>query len=114
MARLTDRIRRVLQKPGTIDIRPYERMVERVGARAEAVGKLSDDELRDAAATLRTGEAFTDNELVELLAVAREAAERAIGERPFDCQLVGALALMQGRVIEMATGEGKTLAGAIA
>ncbi|HYU85280.1 MAG TPA: accessory Sec system translocase SecA2 [Kribbellaceae bacterium] len=114
MARLTDRIRRVLQKPGTIDIRPYERMVERVGARAEAVGKLSDDELRDAAATLRTGEAFTDNELVELLAVAREAAERAIGERPFDCQLVGALALLQGRVIEMATGEGKTLAGAIA
>jgi len=114
MARLTDRIKRVLQRPGSIDIRPYQRLVERVGTRADEIGALSDDELREAAAKLRTGETFTDDQLVELLAVAREAAERAIGERPFDCQLIGALALLQGRVVEMATGEGKTLAGAIA
>ncbi len=114
MARLTDRIRRVLQRPGSIDIRPYQRLVDQVGERADTVADLSDDELREAAGKLRTEGEFTDDELVELLAVAREAAERTVGDRPFDGQLVGALALLQGRVIEMATGEGKTLAGAIA
>ena len=44
----------------------------------------------------------------------REAADRAIGLRPFDVQLLGALRMMAGDVIEMATGEGKTLSGAIA
>ncbi len=110
MAKLTDRIRRVLQRPGSIDIRPYERLVALVDERTE----LSDEELVEAAAELRGTEPFTDDELVDFLAIAREAADRTIGDRPFDCQLVGALALLQGRVIEMATGEGKTLAGAIA
>ncbi len=110
MAKLTDRIRRVLQRPGSIDIRPYERLVALVDDRTE----LSDEELAEAAKELRGTEPFKDEELVDFLAIAREAADRTIGDRPFDCQLVGALALLQGRVIEMATGEGKTLAGAIA
>jgi preprotein translocase subunit SecA len=46
--------------------------------------------------------------------VAREAAQRGLGERPFDVQLVGTLALLAGQVVEMATGEGKTLSGALA
>jgi preprotein translocase subunit SecA len=46
--------------------------------------------------------------------VAREAARRALGERPYDVQLVGTLAMLSGYVAEMATGEGKTLAGALA
>ena len=48
------------------------------------------------------------------VAVGREAARRSLDERPFDVQLVGTLALLAGHVVEMATGEGKTLAGAIA
>lgn len=50
----------------------------------------------------------------ELLAALREIAQRAIGMRPFDVQLQGALALMEGDVVQMATGEGKTLVGALA
>lgn len=110
MAKLTERIRRVLQRPGSIDIRPYEQLVGLVDDRTE----LSDEELAEAAEKLRGEKPFSDDELVEFLAVAREAAARTIEDTPFDCQLVGALALMHGRVIEMATGEGKTLAGAIA
>ena len=110
MAKFTDRIRRVLQRPGSIDIRPYEKLVALVDDRDEA----TDEELAEAAGKLRGTEPFTDDDLVEFLSVAREAAGRTIGDKPFDCQLVGALALLQGRVIEMATGEGKTLAGAIA
>ncbi|MEJ5919923.1 MULTISPECIES: accessory Sec system translocase SecA2 [unclassified Corynebacterium] len=50
----------------------------------------------------------------ELLAALREVSERAIGMRPFDVQLQGALRLIEGDVVQMATGEGKTLSGALA
>lgn len=49
-----------------------------------------------------------------LLAILREVAQRTIGLRPFDVQLQGALQLLEGDVVEMATGEGKTLSGALA
>ena len=45
----------------------------------------------------------------ELFALAREAARRALGQRPYDEQIVAALALDRGAVVEMHTGEGKTL-----
>src|SRR4051794_9309180 len=48
------------------------------------------------------------------MALAREAAWRAIGKRPFPVQLMGALAMCEGLVAEMATGEGKTLTAALA
>jgi len=47
--------------------------------------------------------------LVEAFAVVREAAKRTINMRPFDVQLLGAVALHQGKIAEMKTGEGKTL-----
>ncbi len=64
----------------------------------------------DALAELVTG--TTDR--VELGAALREAAWRALGERPFDSQLLGTIAMLSGFVAEMATGEGKTLSGALA
>jgi len=54
------------------------------------------------------------DDIPQFLAIAREAAERTTELRPFDVQLLGALRMLAGDVIEMATGEGKTLAGAIA
>lgn len=50
----------------------------------------------------------------ELLAALREISQRTLSMRPFDVQLQGALALMEGDVVQMATGEGKTLSGALA
>ncbi len=47
--------------------------------------------------------------LVETFAVVREAAKRHVAMRPFDVQLMGAIVLHQGKISEMATGEGKTL-----
>jgi preprotein translocase subunit SecA len=52
--------------------------------------------------------------LDQAMALAREAAFRAIGLRPFPVQIAGALALMKGLIAEMATGEGKTLTAALA
>lgn len=50
-----------------------------------------------------------DSFIPEAFALAREAARRVLGERPFDVQILGALVLHSGRIVEMKTGEGKTL-----
>ncbi len=55
-----------------------------------------------------------DDILPEAFALAREAARRILGERPFDVQLIGGIALHQGKIVEMKTGEGKTLSSVAA
>jgi len=58
---------------------------------------------------LKKGESC-DDLLPEAFALAREAARRTLGERPYDVQILGAIVLHQGKITEMKTGEGKTLA----
>ncbi|GAA1565353.1 MULTISPECIES: accessory Sec system translocase SecA2 [Kribbella] len=112
--KIASRFRRLLQRPGSIDLGPYERLTQLVGEAEESVLPLTDEELTEAVTELRTTGGLHEDEQIEYLALAREAGKRAIGERAFDGQVVGALAMLQGRIVEMATGEGKTLAGAIA
>ncbi len=112
--KIASRFRRLLQRPGSIDLGPYERLTQLVGEAEESVLALTDEELTEAVAELRTTGGLHEDEQIEFLALARDAAKRTIGERAFDGQVVGALAMLQGRVVEMATGEGKTLAGAFA
>ncbi|MFG2245387.1 accessory Sec system translocase SecA2 [Spirillospora sp. NPDC048823] len=106
---LRDRLRRLVQKPGSVDLAPFRVLVDEAGERESRVRKLSDEELTAAASGLREKE-----DLAGLCALGREAARRTLGERPFDVQLIGTLALLSGHVAEMATGEGKTLSGALA
>jgi preprotein translocase subunit SecA len=80
----------------------------------EKAADLDDDQLRKAAGLLDLDDLAEADDIPQFLAIAREAAERATGLRPFDVQLLGALRMLAGDVVEMATGEGKTLAGAIA
>ena len=72
----------------------------------------SDDELRALTAELKqnfeNGQTL-DAMLVPAFALVREGAKRAIGQRPFDVQLLGGMALHFGKIAEMKTGEGKTL-----
>ncbi|ORV62478.1 accessory Sec system translocase SecA2 [Mycobacterium europaeum] len=79
----------------------------------EAAG-LTDEQLRKAAGLLKLDDLAESEDIPQFLAIAREAAERSTTLRPFDVQLLGALRMLAGDVIEMATGEGKTLSGAIA
>lgn len=76
------------------------------------VRKLSDAQLQAKTAEfkqrLANGE-LVDDLLPEAFAVAREAACRTLGMRPFDVQLIGGIVLHQGKIAEMKTGEGKTL-----
>jgi preprotein translocase subunit SecA len=80
----------------------------------EKAAGLDDEQLRKAAGLLNLDDLAESADIPQFLAIAREAAERAIALRPFDVQLLGALRMLAGDVVEMATGEGKTLAGAIA
>ena len=75
---------------------------------------LDDAQLRKAAKLLELDDLAESRDIPQFLAIAREAAERNTDLRPFDVQLLGALRMLAGDVIEMATGEGKTLSGAIA
>ena len=80
----------------------------------EKAAGLDDDQLRKAAGLLDLDDLAEADDIPQFLAIAREAGERVTGLRPFDVQLLGALRMLAGDVVEMATGEGKTLAGAIA
>jgi preprotein translocase subunit SecA len=75
---------------------------------------LDDEQLLKAAQLLNLKDLADSADVPQFLAVAREAAERTTSLRPFDVQLQGALRMLAGDVVEMATGEGKTLSGAIA
>jgi preprotein translocase subunit SecA len=95
------------------------RMVKRLKKVADYVSSLSDDveKLSDAELRAKTDEfkkrvadgEDLDDLLPEAFAVAREAAWRVLGQRPFDVQVMGGAALHYGNVAEMKTGEGKTL-----
>jgi preprotein translocase subunit SecA len=105
--RLKNKARRFLERPGTVvGLRRYEEMLPEIEALEEGLRELDDAEL--------TERARQAEEPVDICAIGREAARRALDERPYDVQLLGVLAMLSGHVAEMATGEGKTLAAAIA
>src|SRR4029078_9156712 len=82
-----------------------------------AVEALSDDELRAKTEEVRKrlGEGEELDELVpEAFACVREAARRTIGMRHFDVQLIGGMVLHEGRIAEMKSCEGKTVAATLA
>jgi preprotein translocase subunit SecA len=106
MSPLRERVRRFLEKPGTASLSRYQRQLPAIAELEETLENAGDAELAELA-----GEAQGD---AEFCAIGREAARRALGERPYDVQLLGTLVLLSGHVAEMATGEGKTLAGALA
>ena len=76
------------------------------------LGHLSDIELRNKTTNFKARLAAgisTEEILPEAYAVVREIAKRTLGQRHFDVQLMGGIALHQGKIAEMSTGEGKTL-----
>ncbi|GAA0743091.1 accessory Sec system translocase SecA2 [Dactylosporangium roseum] len=105
--------RKLQEQPGTtIDLEPMRALLPEIEAREAELSELTDDELRAAATALHQREDPQD--FVEACALGREAAKRALDERAYDVQILGAQVLLAGHVVEMATGEGKTLTAAIA
>ncbi|MCJ7654354.1 MAG: SEC-C domain-containing protein [Dehalococcoidia bacterium] len=94
------------------ELKRLQPIVDEINPLEPEFQKLSDAELRartdEFKARLKDGETL-DDILPEAFAAVREAARRTIGERHFDVQLMGGIALHQGKITEMKTGEGKTL-----
>ncbi len=93
-------------------LRQYGRLVSATNALDDQMRALPDDAFPGITAKFRErlahGETL-DSLLPEAFAAVREAARRALGMRHFDVQLIGGIALHQGKISEMRTGEGKTL-----
>jgi preprotein translocase subunit SecA len=93
-------------------LKQYRRTVEQINALEGKLEQLSDEQLRaktqEFQGRLAQGESL-DDLLVEAFAVVREGSKRVMKMRHFDVQLVGGIALHQGKIAEMRTGEGKTL-----
>jgi preprotein translocase subunit SecA len=114
------------------DIKRMKPIVEAINARDAEIEALDDDELRGRVLALRDRvqaatkdlpkdarersvlvQSVLDPELEEVFALVREASRRTLGMRHFDVQLMGGLVLHEGRIAEMRTGEGKTLAATL-
>ncbi len=104
---------RLQGSPVDLDLRAYDDPLAEINELEAGLTALSDDELEESARALRerarAGEPL-DALRVAVFALVRETARRTIGLRPFDVQVVAGLALDRGRIVEMQTGEGKTLA----
>jgi len=87
--------------------------IEKINSLEEKLEKLSDENLKEESLKLKerlkAGEILNDL-LVEAFALVREASKRTLNQRHFDVQLMGGMALHEGNIAEMKTGEGKTLA----
>jgi len=90
-------------------IRP---LLKEVNSFEDQISKLSDDELKNKTEEFKSRflkDASLDEILPEAFAAVRETAKRTLKQRHFDEQILGGIALHQGKIAQMATGEGKTL-----
>ena len=99
------------------DLKRYEKTVQKINELEPTFVKMTDEELSGQTEVFRKryedGESL-DDLLPEAFAAVREASKRTVGMRHFDVQLVGAMALHDGNIAEMKTGEGKTLVSTLA
>lgn len=94
------------------ELKRFDKLADEILALDDEMSNLKDEDFSKKTAEFKKrlvdGETF-DDILVPAMALAREACFRAIGEKPFKVQVIGALAIHYGNIAEMKTGEGKTL-----
>ncbi len=94
------------------DLKKIQHYIDDANRFTQEFEKLTDDELKAKTQEFKdrlSKEETLDDILAEAFAVVRLAAQRVIGLRPYDVQLLGGIVLHQGKIAEMGTGEGKTL-----
>ncbi|RCW43813.1 MULTISPECIES: preprotein translocase subunit SecA [unclassified Halanaerobium] len=111
-------LKKIFKDPNEKELEKLEPIVDEINNLEPAMKRLSDSELKSKTEEFKNryadGESL-DELLVEAFAVVREAAQRSTEEgfRHFDVQLMGGIVLHQGKIAEMKTGEGKTLAATL-
>src|SRR5262245_31617955 len=98
------------------EVNRLRRIVEIINSFEPKLQAFTDEQLRaktdEFRERLANGQTL-DDILPEAFAVVREVSKRTLGMRHYDVQMVGGIVLHQGRIAEMATGEGKTLVGTL-
>ncbi|MEC8880172.1 MAG: preprotein translocase subunit SecA [Pseudomonadota bacterium] len=110
-------VKKVFGTKNDRELKRISRLVAGVNTHGDAMAELDDGALQAKTAELKAALAdgkTLDEILPEAFAVVREAATRVMGMRHFDVQLMGGIALHEGRIAEMRTGEGKTLTATLA
>ena len=105
-------IKKIVGSKNERELKRIHPLVERINQREPEISPLSDDQLRGKTSEFkeRIGRGESIEEILpEAFAVVRETAKRTLGERHYDVQLIGGIVLHEGKIAEMATGEGKTL-----
>ncbi|MCX5843278.1 MAG: preprotein translocase subunit SecA [Deltaproteobacteria bacterium] len=106
-------LEKVIGSQNDRELKRLSLILEEINNLESTITGLSDGELRAKTSYFREklkNGAELDDILIEAFAVAREAARRTLLMRPFDVQIIGGLVLHEGKIAEMKTGEGKTLA----
>src|ERR671938_756645 len=110
-------LKRLLGDSHQREIKRMSPLVERINGLEPEYQALSNEQLRDKTTEFRgrylAGESL-DSLLPEAFAAVREAGKRTLGQRHYDVQLIGGMALHAGKIAEMRTGEGKTLVATLA
>ena len=110
-------ISKFIKTPNQKELDRLEKIVLKVNELEPKIVNLEDNDFLNKTIEfkerIKKGE-IIDSLLPEVFACAREAAKRTIGERPYDVQIMGSIALHEGKIAEMKTGEGKTLSIALA
>ena len=106
-------LRKVVGTKNDRELKRYSFILEEVNKLESDMISLSDEQLRAKTPYFKEKIASgisVDHILAEAFAVAREASRRTLMMRPFDVQVIGGIVLHEGKIAEMKTGEGKTLA----
>jgi len=110
-------LKKIIGTQNERELKKLQPLVDKINSLEDGITKLSDEELRaktdEFRSRLEKGETL-DDILPEAFAVVREIARRRVNMRHFDVQLAGGIILHQGKIAEMATGEGKTLVATLA
>ena len=109
-------LRQIIGSKNDRELRKLAPRVAAINALEPSVRSLTDDQLREKTRGFRLkleAGAPLDDLLHEAFAVVRESGRRVLGMRHFDVQLIGGMVLHQGKIAEMKTGEGKTLAATL-
>jgi preprotein translocase subunit SecA len=107
-----DWTKKIFGDPNEKELKKLQPVVEKINSYEPDISKLNDEKLKNKTSEFkeRLSEGETLNDILpEVFAVVREVAKRVTKMRPFDVQLIGGIVLHQGKIAEMATGEGKTL-----
>ena len=113
---IVDTIKKIIGSKNERELKRIQPIVDRINEFESEIKKLTDEQLKG-----RTGEfkerlskgETLDDILPEAFAVVREASVRVLGMRHYDVQLIGGIVLHEGKIAEMKTGEGKTLAATL-